>query len=72
MTNEELRIVHAVLHESPRLSSDDADALAREIARRCGHSHPPAVASVCQVEHAHWGGPMICGNTMPCPKHGGR
>lgn len=26
----------------------------------------------CQVEHPHWEGPMICGNTLPCPRHGGR
>lgn len=24
----------------------------------------------CQVEHAHWEGPMICGNALPCPRHG--
>lgn len=26
----------------------------------------------CQVEHAHWEGNMICGNTLPCTRHGGR
>lgn len=26
----------------------------------------------CQVEHAHWEGPMVCGNTLPCSRHGGR
>jgi hypothetical protein len=26
----------------------------------------------CQVEHDHWEGPMICGNTLPCRTHGGR
>jgi hypothetical protein len=26
----------------------------------------------CQVEHDHWEGPMICGNTLPCSRHGGR
>lgn len=25
----------------------------------------------CQVEHDHWEGRMICGNPMPCPRHGG-
>ena len=25
----------------------------------------------CQVTHDHWEGPMICGNTLPCPRHGG-
>lgn len=27
---------------------------------------------LCQVTHDHWEGPMICGNRMPCPRHGGR
>jgi hypothetical protein len=26
----------------------------------------------CQVEHDHWEGKMICGNTLPCRTHGGR
>ena len=26
----------------------------------------------CQVEHDHWEGPMICGNPLPCARHGGR
>jgi hypothetical protein len=26
---------------------------------------------LCQVTHAHWEGPMICGNPLPCPRHGG-
>jgi hypothetical protein len=26
---------------------------------------------MCQVTHGHWEGSMICGNLMPCPKHGG-
>ena len=26
----------------------------------------------CQVEHDHWEGKMICGNTLPCSRHGGR
>ena len=26
----------------------------------------------CQVEHDHWEGPMICGNTLPCRTQGGR
>jgi len=25
----------------------------------------------CQVEHDHWEGPMICGNELPCARHGG-
>lgn len=24
----------------------------------------------CQVTHDHWEGPMICGNMLPCPRHG--
>jgi hypothetical protein len=27
---------------------------------------------MCQVMHDHWEGPMICGNTLPCSRHGGR
>ena len=27
---------------------------------------------ICQVTHDHWEGPMICGNPVPCPRHGGR
>lgn len=27
---------------------------------------------MCQVEHDHWEGKMICGNTLPCPRHGGQ
>ena len=28
---------------------------------------------VCQqVEHDHWEGKLICGNTLPCVHHGGR
>lgn len=82
MTNEDLRIVRDVLRESARLSNSDADALTAEIARRCGNASPrnrglsvePTVAAptVCQVEHSHWEGPMICGNPLPCPRHGGR
>jgi hypothetical protein len=25
----------------------------------------------CMVEHDHWEGKMICGNALPCPRHGG-
>jgi hypothetical protein len=25
--------------------------------------------TICQVEHPHWDGPMICGNNLPCKKH---
>lgn len=71
MTNEDLRIVQAVLRESARLSNSDADALTREIARRCEDARRPQ-ARTCQVEHSHWEGPMICGNSLPCPRHGGR
>jgi hypothetical protein len=31
--------------------------------------NPPRL---CQVTHDHWEGPMICGNKLPCPRHGGR
>ena len=27
---------------------------------------------LCQVEHDHWEGKMICGNQLPCRTHGGR
>jgi hypothetical protein len=26
---------------------------------------------MCMVEHEHWEGKRICGNTLPCPRHGG-
>ena len=26
----------------------------------------------CQVEHDHWEGKLICGNPLPCARHGGR
>lgn len=26
----------------------------------------------CQVEHEHWEGNMICGNQLPCARHGNR
>ncbi len=26
---------------------------------------------LCQVEHDHWEGKMICGNPLPCRTHGG-
>jgi len=26
----------------------------------------------CQIEHDHWEGKKICGNTLPCRTHGGR
>ena len=26
---------------------------------------------LCQVEHDHWEGKMICGNQLPCRTHGG-
>jgi hypothetical protein len=29
-------------------------------------------APLCQVEHDHWEGKMICGNPLPCRTHGGR
>lgn len=25
---------------------------------------------MCQIEHNHWEGKMICGNSLPCPRHG--
>jgi hypothetical protein len=31
-----------------------------------------APPQTCQVEHDHWEGKMICGNTLPCPRHGGQ
>ena len=27
---------------------------------------------LCQIEHDHWEGKMICGNPLPCRTHGGR
>jgi hypothetical protein len=27
---------------------------------------------LCQIEHDHWEGKMICGNDLPCRTHGGR
>lgn len=27
---------------------------------------------LCQVEHDHWEGKMICGNVLPCSTHGNR
>jgi hypothetical protein len=41
----------------------------RPIVARYLAINPPRT---CQVEHAHWEGPMICGNPLPCPRHGGR
>ena len=26
----------------------------------------------CQIEHDHWEGRMICGQPLPCPRHGPR
>jgi hypothetical protein len=26
---------------------------------------------LCQIEHDHWEGKMICGNPLPCRTHGG-
>src|SRR5678816_966379 len=110
MTNDDLIIVQTVLRESTSLSNSDANALTREIARRCNYVETQKVSNerfrrvavvgerlynqeitleqardllapnaplasddrVCQVEHAHWEGPMICGNPLPCRTHGGR
>jgi hypothetical protein len=27
---------------------------------------------MCQIEHDHWEGKMICDNPLPCRTHGGR
>lgn len=53
-------------------------------ARAAGAASLPALAALadrylaivdpprlCQVEHDHWEGKMICGNTLPCRTHGG-
>ena len=44
MTIEELCIVRAVLNESARLSTRDAEALTLEIARRCERTRCDAVS----------------------------
>jgi len=31
--------------------------------------NPP---QLCQIEHDHWEGKMICGNPLPCRTHGDR
>ena len=38
------------------------------LARYLAIKDPPRL---CQVEHDHWEGKMICGNTLPCRTHGG-
>lgn len=43
-------------------------ALAPLVDRYLAIVDPPRT---CQVEHDHWEGKMICGNTLPCPRHGG-
>lgn len=68
MTDEDLLVVRAVL--SARLSYKEAEDLTLEISRRCAQG--PRQLATCQVEHSHWEGPMICGNRLPCAKHGGR
>jgi hypothetical protein len=51
-----------------RTSTPTLRALAPVIDRYLEIVDPPRT---CQVEHAHWEGPMICGNPLPCRTHGG-
>lgn len=67
---------HAGVHDSDRVryvrerkSVTSLRALAPLVDRYLAVVDPPRT---CQVEHPHWEGPMICGNTLPCPRHGGR
>lgn len=52
---------HENAHEASRDTSHDAP-----------RGNTPESPRRCLVEHAHWDGPMICGNPLPCPHHGGR
>lgn len=54
-----------------------AAGLLRDARRTCATAinrakHEARKPFVCHVEHDHWEGPMICGNTLPCPTHGDR
>lgn len=60
------RVSH--LH-SHRTSSAELRALGPLVERYLEIMDPPAT---CQALHDHWEGPMICGNRLPCPTHGGR
>lgn len=44
-------------------------ALGPLVDRYLAIKNPP---QLCQVEHDHWEGKMICGNPLPCRTHGGR
>ena len=44
-------------------------ALKNLVDRYLAIKDPPRM---CQVEHDHWEGKMICGNKLPCSRHGGR
>lgn len=44
-------------------------ALAPLVDRYLAIVDPPRL---CQIEHDHWEGKMICGNPLPCRTHGGR
>lgn len=78
---EVIDILHALLdrdgvHGSDRLryvrerkSVASIRKLAPLVERYLAVVDPPRT---CQVEHDHWEGPMICGHTLPCPRHGGR
>ena len=45
------------------------DALKPVVARYLAIKDAPRT---CQIEHDHWEGKMICGNSLPCTRHGGR
>lgn len=64
MTNDDLRIVRAVLRESARLSNSDAEALTAEIARRCQDAARPVIEPaipgdyICDICHSKIRGPV--------------
>lgn len=43
-------------------------ALGPLVERYLAIADPPRT---CQATHDHWDGPMICGNRLPCSRHGG-
>ena len=51
-----------------RESATSLPALKPIVDRYLALKDPPRT---CQVEHDHWEGKMICGNTLPCRTHGG-
>ena len=69
LDHEQVNVNTRVSYLRERRGVTSVRALGPIVDRYLAIKDPP---QLCQVEHDHWEGKMICGNTLPCRTHGGR